>query len=663
MRCRGLALLAILFLVLLTACGRSDRSPTAEIEDSQEALGVIKGHLEFEALRSPKAAPRFEAPRLEEVKVYARSIDTADTYPGKVKNNGDYLITRLPGGRYNVIAETRNKIYGGISKEVDVTPGKTKEIQDVLFLSTQGRISGRVVLLGPKGERLPETGFVEVFIPGTSFSCRTTRKGEFTFYYIPAGEYTIVASCEGYEDTVVEGVEVALGSETQIQDFHLIPITPETGTLVGTVRDRPSWYPEGESVVEMPYLGKPIFGAKVTALKVNSDGNLTQVYTATTGRDGEYRIPNMKPGEYTVRAEAEGFEAEEKSATIKIKEVAAVDFYLPPISEKGIVFGTVMVAGYRKDLAAGDLVPCGDKERCIIPVEGAVVSLYPGYEDNEIAINPGIPWPWLAVTDKEGKYRIEGVPFGPYVATTEAMGFLPEKQEVTVSSTNPEVKVDFTLQPAKKTASIYGVVTYAGMEMPLPEADVTVTLFTGETFATRTDKSGKYRIDGLPASDAIILIYPPPVMGTVTASKTGYDSQTVDLPALTSGEERRINLCLAPIGEEPQLTYSNSGCLNNREDPTNAADKIIAKVKGNNVYVTHRNAWYNCCLEEIRVELEQEGNQLKLIETEILEGSGCRCMCLYNVSATISDLAAGEHVIQVLNEDQGLIGEITVTVP
>ncbi|MEW5767815.1 MAG: carboxypeptidase-like regulatory domain-containing protein [bacterium] len=801
MRCRGLAWLAIFFLVLLTACGRSDRSPTAstenESQEPQEALGVIKGHLEFEALRSPELAPRFESPRLEEVEVYAGSIDTADTYPGQIDNNRDYIITGLPGGRYNVIAGTRNKIYGGIIKEVEVTPGKTKKIQDVLFLSTLGRISGRVVLIGPKGERLPETGFVEVFIPGTSFSCRTTRKGEFTFYYIPAGEYTVVASYEGYEDTVVEGVEVALGSETRIgeivmhlrgpspesasvfgvvldglvdcgraadcivpipkakielrlptgqvltalsgkdgdyridgipvtppliggppitltasktgyepqtvnlkyfspgeerrEDFHLIPITPGTGTLVGTVRERPSWYPEGGSAVgipysgkpiargeklekreerlKIPYLGKPIAGAKVTALKVGPDGYLREVYTTTTGRDGEYQIPNMEPGEYTVRAEAEGFEAEEKRAVVKEDEVATVEFYLPPISDKGVVFGMVMVAGYRQDSAGGDLIPCGDNARCIIPIEGAIVSLYPKYEDDETAVNyllvPGIPWPWLAVTDKEGQYRIEEVPFGPYTIIAEAKGFLPQKQEGTVSSTNPKVQIDFTLQPDKKRASIYGVVTHAHTKMPIPEADVTVTLFTGETFTTRTDWSGYYRIDDLPASDAIILIYPPPTIGTVTVSKPGYHSKTVDLPALTSGEERRIDLWLGPIkpGEGPQLTYSNSGCLSNREDPTQAKDEIIAKVEGNDIYVTHRNAWYNCCLEEIRVELEHEGNQLRLIETEILEGSGCRCLCLYDVSAAISDLAAGEYIIQVLNEDRGLIGEITATVP
>ncbi|MDI6791970.1 MAG: carboxypeptidase-like regulatory domain-containing protein [bacterium] len=854
MRCRGLALLAIFFLVLLTACGRSDRSPTADSEGGfnklQEGLGVIKGHLEFEALRSPDSAPTFESPRLEEVEVYAESTDTVDTYPGKVDNNGDYIITRLPRGRYNVIAETRNEIYGGIIKEVDVTSEETKEIQDVLFLSTQGRISGRVVLIGPRGERLPETGFVEVFIPGTSFFCRTTRKGEFTFYYIPAGEYTVAASCQGYEDTVVEGVEVALGSETQIgeivmhlrgpspesgsvfgvvtasldhligrelktkrfpgaspppsdptstekiimpiplepipgarvsaypiypinvnepggkgliraatistdpkdgkdinggsgdrwavfeaitdengkyriedipagdysitvsakgferqdrciiieppnmelradfsllpeqepasiygvvldgsvdcggmadcivpipeakielrlpigqvftawsgkegdyridgipvtqlliggpsitvtaskigyepqsinlayfspgeekqQDFHLKAITPGTGTLIGVVRENPYWwYSEGDELVGIPYYGKPIPGAKITAMEIDPDGNVAKVYTATTGRDGEYRIPNMKPDDYTVRAEAEGFETEKKAAAVKEDDLATVDFYLLPISDKGVVFGTVMVAGYRKDSTAGDLIPCGDNERCIIPIEGAVVNLYPvfeayededaeisksftpttrsssypvfeGYGDDEIAVDP-ILWPWSAVTDEEGKYRIEEVPFGLYVAIAEAKGFLPQQQEVTVSSTNPEVKVDFTLQPAK-------------------------------------------------------------------------------------------------------LTYSNSGCLSNRGDSAKAADEIIAKVEGNDVYVTHRNAWYNCCLEDIRVELEQDGNQLKLIETAILEGSGCRCMCFYDVSAVISDLAAGEYIIQVLNEDQGLLGEVTVTV-
>ncbi|MDI6793842.1 MAG: carboxypeptidase regulatory-like domain-containing protein [bacterium] len=1034
MKCRGLALLAVFSLVLLAGCGRHDRSPTAATEDeskNSQTLGVIKGHLDFEAAQSPSSAPRLDAPQLKEVKVYAESIETSDTYPGEpVEDNGDYIIKRLPAGKYKVIARTENGIYGGIltegdgTLEAEVAAGKTKEIQQPLILSTKGRISGRVVLVGPDGKRLPETGFMEVFIPGKSFgSCWTTRKGEFTFYYIPAGRYPIVADYKGDKVTIVEDVEVKLGRETPLGEI-LMHSRELGGAVFGVVTASwsPPWLkansfpcsppPEFTSTDRtMPVALKPIPGAKVrvyprsipgrsefqgefpmgtAAISIHSGdeedmeggGNNRQPsFETITDENGKYRIKDIPAGDYYVAVSAEGFEGQEMAIIIEPDKELHLDFSL--VSKPTASIYGQAVEGKEDDASNYGL---------------------PGVE---IALE--ILWGterFTTATDRSGRYRIDGIPgwpggvgiplncLVPYaVLTASKPGYKSQKIEIfDPLKPGEQREINFTLLPVgEKTASIYGVVTYAGMEMPIPEADVTVTLFTGETFTTRTDGSGNYRIDGLPASDVIILIYPPPAIGTVTASRTGYGSRTVELPALASGEERKINLWLAPVkttasiygvvldglvdcaegadclvpissvlievlvgktrltaitdekgryrvdgipaqspansrlpeedtliivskngykpqtynlsppliyveekemnfylmpelgkgsvlgkvmagesplqgvrvtaipkvgiyqpqgnkpeatkancvidwsditdekgeyridnlpvndyliiaetegykrqekeatieagkkvtvdfdlelielklnlavdtglpagvglvlsvtnpasvpvtiffssghthdfsiydasgelvwewsygkvfimialpktfkpgetmvykgiwdgrsnegevvpagryavigrlaskpawktepvefdfepGQGPQLTYSNSGCLSNRGEPVKAKDEIIAKVEGNEVYVTHRNAWYNCCLEEIRVELEQEGNQFKLIETAILEGSGCRCMCLYDVLAAISDLAAGEYIIQVWNEDQGLLGEITVIVP
>lgn len=93
--------------------------------------------------------------------------------------------------------------------------------------------------------------------------------------------------------------------------------------------------------------------------------------------------------------------------------------------------------------------------------------------------------------------------------------------------------------------------------------------------------------------------------------------------------------------------YANSGCLPESEAsdesdkyPFCGNDQVETSVEGNEIYIIHRNATYNCCPADIKVSLSVEGNKLKLSEEEIPPAE-CDCMCCYNVEATIVDLSAG----------------------
>lgn len=935
MKCRGLALLAVFSLVLLAGCGRHDRSPTAATEDeskNSQTLGVIKGHLDFEAAQSPSSAPRLDAPQLKEVKVYAESIETSDTYPGEpVEDNGDYIIKRLPAGKYKVIARTENGIYGGIltegdgTLEAEVAAGKTKEIQQPLILSTKGRISGRVVLVGPDGKRLPETGFMEVFIPGKSFgSCWTTRKGEFTFYYIPAGRYPIVADYKGDKVTIVEDVEVKLGRETPLGEI-LMHSRELGGAVFGVVTASwsPPWLkansfpcsppPEFTSTDRtMPVALKPIPGAKVrvyprsipgrsefqgkfpmgtAAISIHSGdeedmeggGNNRQPsFETITDENGKYRIKDIPAGDYYVAVSAEGFEGQEMAIIIEPDKELHLDFSLvskPTASIYGqavegkeddasnyglpgveialeILWGTERFTTatdrsgrYRIDGIPGWPGGVGIPLNCLVPY-AVLTASKPGYKSQKIEIfdplKPGeqrevnftllpigeetasiygvvldglvdcaegadciVPISSVlievlvgktrltAITDEKGRYRVDGIP-----AQSPASSRLPEEDTLIIVSKNgykpqtynlfppliyvEEKEMNFYLIPEEGKGSVLGKVM-AG-ESPLQGVRVTAIPKVGiyqpqgnKPEATKancvidwsdiTDEKGEYRIDNLPVNDYLIIAETEGYKrqekeATIEAGKkvtVDFDLELIELKlnlAVDTGLPAGVGLVLsvtnpasAPVtiffssghthdfsiydasgelvwewsygkvfimialpktfkpgetmvykgiwdgrsnegevvpagrytvigrlaskpawktepvefdlepGQGPQLTYSNSGCLSNRGDPAKAKDEIIAEVKGNEVYVTHRNAWYNCCIEEIKVELEQEGNLIKLIETAILEGSGCRCMCLYDVSVAISDLAVGEYLIQVWNEDRGLLGEVTVTVP
>ena len=121
-----------------------------------------------------------------------------------------------------------------------------------------------------------------------------------------------------------------------------------------------------------------------------------------------------------------------------------------------------------------------------------------------------------------------------------------------------------------------------------------------------------------------------------------------------------IGLGLAGCDEGiPSLEeYTNSGCLpeseasdESDEYPFCGDDQVKTSVEGNEVYIIHRNATYNCCPADIRVSLSVEGNKLKLSEEEIPPAE-CDCMCCYDVEATVVDLSTwGTYTIEYCWDD------------
>jgi len=98
--------------------------------------------------------------------------------------------------------------------------------------------------------------------------------------------------------------------------------------------------------------------------------------------------------------------------------------------------------------------------------------------------------------------------------------------------------------------------------------------------------------------------------------------------------------------------YSNSGCLSGTEKtktgdqyPYCGDDVIDVLVEGFTIDLTHKNAAYNCCVDDIQVTLEVAENVLKLTEKEILT-TPCSCLCCYNVESTVVGLSSGTYVVE-----------------
>lgn len=151
----------------------------------------------------------------------------------------------------------------------------------------------------------------------------------------------------------------------------------------------------------------------------------------------------------------------------------------------------------------------------------------------------------------------------------------------------------------------------------------------------------------------------------MNASNLSYGGLIVLSLVISSGCGRSI---------EPRITeYSDSGCLpGTGEDweqtladlleapedyPGCQDDQIEVTVQERGLKLTHRNATYNCCPDDIAVTLSLEGAVVRVTEEEDLTSGGCFCLCCYDVEASVVGLYPGEYALEYCWEDHEIDGE------
>jgi protocatechuate 3,4-dioxygenase beta subunit len=241
----------------------------------------------------------------------------------------------------------------------------------------------------------------------------TDEKGNFTLVHLPPGSYRLMGSRNGYLQTYYgarrakgEGIMLTLATGAEPKDLRLklLPFA----VIAGTVRD-----PEGE----------PLSGARIALIAVSYRNGIRQFKAtgeyASTDDLGQYRIPNVRPGSYYVRAGLEGQGGWGEPEDHSPKDAPAPKILVPAFHP-----AAAEIAGARRiEVGAGDRVTGADVTlsrsrlfhvRVILEAPpganwGARLSQRPDFSDAIVVNTP---------SNCKGKVcEFTAVPNGPYLAT------------------------------------------------------------------------------------------------------------------------------------------------------------------------------------------------------------------------------------------------------
>lgn len=334
---------------------------------------------------------------------------------GWSRMDGSFRLTGLlPGRRYRVTA-TQEGFAPGEAKATTAPAGKASPPVRIV-LSRGQRAFGRVVDEEGKpvaGVALTLEPFKEDEPPplppsdeeegsggdeaGSSFvvlESSSDARGAFVIPRVSTGTFTLRAAKEGFAAFVKEGVEIAAGSEPT----DLGTITLERGVAIeGRVTDSK---------------GHPLRGARVSLsafIDLLSAGTFEAVpqEPVRTGTDGSFRVGNLKRGErYDLSARLPGY----APATAPGVEAPAGDLRLV-LQTAHTLSGRVV--GPEKEPVPGAEIQAQEES-------GGTAE---GHGFSALFIRP------LAVTDGEGRFRVEDLAAGSLNLVVSARKYRPRRLE------------------------------------------------------------------------------------------------------------------------------------------------------------------------------------------------------------------------------------------
>jgi Carboxypeptidase regulatory-like domain len=465
---------------------------------------------------------------------------------------GRFEFRELPAGRFTLNASKSGYVSVQYGQTRPFEQGRPIELADKQVLDKTdvamprgGVISGRIV--DEFGDPLPDalvSAMRQTWSNGrrrllpTGRTSQTNDLGQFRMYGLPPGEYYISASLRntdimimdaallggpssgasgstpssGYAPTYFPGtttaanaqrVPVAVGQEAQNTDFALAPV--RLAKITGTV---------------MTSDGKPLEGGMVTAMPTGRSGEVGLALmggaNGRTSRDGNFSIPSVAPGEYTLTVRSVRIITSDGGDTMMFRATIGGGGSDGPDSETASV--PVVVSG--EDLSNVVIVTSkGATASGKITFEGGAPPASNGVRITSVATDadgPGMMAGGGATVKEDGSFQLKGLsgrrlvrvnnlPPGWMLKSVRLNG-----DDVTDSGVDFKSGQDLSglelVASSKQTEITGGVTASNGSALK----DYTVVVFSDDpqywtvpftrwVNGTRPDQEGRFRLRNLPA--------------------------------------------------------------------------------------------------------------------------------------------------------------------
>ncbi|MHB1845922.1 MAG: carboxypeptidase regulatory-like domain-containing protein [Deltaproteobacteria bacterium] len=204
----------------------------------------------------------------------------------QIAGSGAFTFSSLLQGSYTVIATAPSTLEGTLAVPVSV-PASGQATAATLTFTPEGLAQGSVTVNGASSGN----GGILVAALGSSAAAVTDDGGKFSLT-LPVGKYTLVATRPGGASGTAQGVLVSYEQSTAVP-----PIDLETGPSALATSVTGNAFTLGQP---------PGAGTQVTLL--GADGGVT--LQAQTGAGGDYTLPEVPPGSYSLAFQAPGGESD-----------------------------------------------------------------------------------------------------------------------------------------------------------------------------------------------------------------------------------------------------------------------------------------------------------------------------------------------------------------
>lgn len=210
--------------------------------------------------------------------------------------NGDYSMDGVPAGTYS-IGTVKDGYRMSDTVGVTLTDGDTTEINFVCTPDATlklGAIAG-VLAIGDHEDGTTPLANAKVSLMdinnNTVAITYTVNDGEFAFYDVPDGKYTVLSSADGYLPASPMTVTITGGSIANITMSMNVDVRTYNGTVSGIIRDN-----NGHSVAGC------FVGLYQVVKKDDDTTKEVLVSTTKTNAAGKYLFGSVNGGQYLVKA-------------------------------------------------------------------------------------------------------------------------------------------------------------------------------------------------------------------------------------------------------------------------------------------------------------------------------------------------------------------------